>query len=87
MVAFGYKLLRGAYGFLGRQGLNLGLMDEFQSFSFFIIKGGETFRPVVSMEHEARSWAAGELNHACLPINGRVVLLQPHVSQDKQVLS
>ena len=67
VVALRYELLRGAYGLLGHRGLNLGLMDILQSFSFFIIEGGEAFRPVV--KQEARSWAAGELNHACLPID------------------
>ena len=64
MVTFRYELLRGAYGFLGRRGLNLSLMDIFQSFSFFVFEGGESFRPMMSVEHETRSWAPGELNHA-----------------------
>ena len=80
VIAFGYKLLRGSYGFLGRRGLHLSLMDVLQSFSFFVVKGGEMFCLVMSVEQEARSWAAGELNHACLPIDGWVVLLQPHVT-------
>ena len=79
VVTFGYEFLRSADRLLGHRGLNLGLMDVFQTFSFFVIEGGKSFRPVVSVEHEARPWAAGELNHACLPIDGRVVLLQPHV--------
>ena len=53
VVAFRYKFLRGAYRFLGCRGLNLSLMDKLQSFSFFIIEGGETFHPVMSVEHEA----------------------------------
>ena len=81
VIAFGYELLRGVDGFLDRWGLNLSLMDILQSFLFFIVKSGESFRPVV--EHEAQPWAAGELNHACLPIYRWVVLLQPRVTQDK----
>ena len=77
VVARGYEFLRGSDGFLDRRGLNLSLMDVLQSFSFFIIEGGETFRPVV--EHKARSRAAGELNHTCLPVDHWVVLLQPLV--------
>ena len=78
VVARGHEFLRGVNGFLDCQGLNLGLMDILQSFSFFIIDGGETLCPVV--KHEAQSWAAGELNHACLPIYRRIVLLQPCVT-------
>ena len=77
MVALGNKFLRGANGFLDRWGLNLSLMDVLQSFSFFIVEGGKSFCPIV--EHKARSWAAGELNHACLPIYRWVVLLQLRV--------
>ena len=80
VVAWRYEFLGSADGFLGRRGLNLSLMDVLQSFSFFVIEGGESFRPVMSMEHKARSWAAGELNHTCLPIDGWVMLLQPRVS-------
>ena len=78
VVTWGYELLRGSNRFLGHRGLNLSLMDVFQSFPFFIVEGSESFRPVV--EHEARSWAAGELNHACLPIYRWVMLLQPRVT-------
>ena len=53
VVTFGYKFLRSAYGFLGRRGLNLSLMDKLQSFSFFVIESGESFRSVMSVEHEA----------------------------------
>ena len=79
MVAFGNEFLGGAYRLLGRWGLNLGLMDVLQSFSLLVVEGGESFRPVMSVEHEARSWASGELNHACLPIDQWVVLLQPRI--------
>ena len=64
VVAFRYELLWGANGFLDRRGLNLGLMDKLQSFSFFVIESGELFRSIVPVEHEARSRASGELNHA-----------------------
>ena len=50
MVTFRYELFRGANGFLGHRGLNLSLMDVFQTFSFFVIEGGKSFRPVVSVE-------------------------------------
>ena len=52
VVAWGYKFLGSAHRFLGRC-LNLSLMDVLQSFSFFVIEGGETVRPVMSVEHEA----------------------------------
>ena len=78
VVALGYKFFGGANGFFGHWSLDFRLMDVFQSFSFFVINGGKVFRPVV--EQKARSWATGELNHACLQVNHRIVLLQPHVS-------
>ena len=54
VVALRNELLGGANRFLDHRGFNLSLMDVLQSFSFFII-GGETFRPIMSVEHEARS--------------------------------
>ena len=77
VITFGYELFGSAYRLFGCRSLNLSLMDILQSFSFFVIEGGETFRPMMSVEHETRAWAAGELNHACLPIDRWVVLLQP----------
>ena len=51
VIALRYQFFRGANGFLDHQGLNLSLMDVLQSFLFFIVEGGESFRPVV--EHKA----------------------------------
>ena len=85
MVAWGHKLFRSAGQFLGRY-LNLCLMDPFQGILLrLFVKSCETLGSV--LEHVTRSGAAGKLHYPLFSIYHRVMLLQPHVPKDKQVLS
>ena len=82
MIARGHKFLRSAHRFLGGRGLNLGWVNEFQALMLsLLIEGCKSFRLV--LEHVTGVRATGELHVSCLPVYHRVVLLQPHVAQDK----